>query len=77
MVQTRVFPGSNLGCSLEGVENGLVARTLAHVGWNKARAAAMLGLSRKGLYNLLERYEAGAPSWRHNRASHNGRNGTR
>lgn len=54
----------------------MVARTLAHVGWNKARAAAMLGLSRKGIYNLLERYEAGAPSWRHNGAAHNGRNGT-
>lgn len=53
----------------------MVARTLAHVGWNKVRAAAMLGLSRKGLYNLLERYEAGAPSWHRNGASHNGRNG--
>ena len=36
----------------------------------------MLGLSRKGLYNLLERYEAGAPFWRHNGTSHNGRNGS-
>ncbi|MGH7779275.1 MAG: helix-turn-helix domain-containing protein [Candidatus Binataceae bacterium] len=57
------------------MENGLVARTLAHVGWNTARAAAMLGLSRKGLYKFLERYEAEAPSWRHNGASYNGRNG--
>jgi DNA-binding NtrC family response regulator len=61
MVQTRVFPGSNR-LFARRVENGLAARTLAHVGWNKARAAAILGLSRKGLYNLLERYEAGAPS---------------
>jgi DNA-binding NtrC family response regulator len=49
--------------------------TFAH--GNKARAAAMLGLSRKGLYNLLERYEAGAASWRHNGALRNGRNGAR
>jgi hypothetical protein len=27
--------------------------------------------------NLLERYEVGASSWRHNGASHNGRNGAR
>jgi len=55
----------------------LIFQTIAFARGNKARAATMLGLSRKGLYNLLERYEVGASSWRHNGASHNGRNGTR
>lgn len=77
MVQTRVFPGSNRLFARRGGER--IGRTDLGPCWLEqvARTAAMLGLSRKGIYNLLERYEAGAPSWRHTGASHNGRNGTR
>ena len=60
------------GSSREEVDRELIFQTIAFARGNKARAATMLGLSRKGLYNLLERYEAGASSWRHNGASRNG-----
>jgi DNA-binding NtrC family response regulator len=64
-----------LGSSRAEVDRELIFQTVAFTGGNKARAAAMLGLSRRALYNLLGRYETQTPSWRPNGASQNGRNG--
>jgi two-component system, NtrC family, response regulator HydG len=54
-------PGSaveiRLGTSLDEVERDLIYRTIEHVNGNKARAAEVLGISLKTLYNRLERYE--------------------
>jgi transcriptional regulator with PAS, ATPase and Fis domain len=46
-----------LGCSLDDVERDLIERTLEFVKGNKARAAEILGVSLKTLYNRLERYQ--------------------
>jgi two-component system, NtrC family, response regulator HydG len=46
----------SLGCSLDEVERDLIERTLEFVKGNKARAAEILGVSLKTLYNRLERY---------------------
>ncbi len=47
-----------LGATVEEVEKGLILRTLASVNNNKARAAAILGISVKTLHNKLHRYGA-------------------
>jgi DNA-binding NtrC family response regulator len=44
-----------LGASLREVEVELTLRTLAFVGGNKTRAARILGVARRSIYNLLER----------------------
>jgi len=64
-----------LGSSRAKVDRQLIFQNVAYARGNKARTAAMLGLSRHALYNLLVRYEAAVPSWRHNGAFHNGRSG--
>ena len=46
-----------LGSSLAEVERELVARTIEFVGGNKTRAAEVLGVSLKTLYNRLERHD--------------------
>jgi two-component system response regulator HydG len=46
-----------LGSSLEQAERWLIVRTLEFVGGNKVRAAEILGISTKTLYNRLEQYE--------------------
>jgi transcriptional regulator with PAS, ATPase and Fis domain len=38
------------------LERGAVRRAMAHTGGNKAQAAALLGVTRRTLYRLLERY---------------------
>jgi two-component system, NtrC family, response regulator HydG len=50
------------GTSLKEVETELIARTLAFVGGNKTRAARMLGVARRSLYNLLARDDRRARS---------------
>ena len=50
---TVSFP---LGATVEEVEKGLILRTLASVNNNKARTAAILGISVKTLHNKLHRY---------------------
>jgi DNA-binding NtrC family response regulator len=45
-----------LGIPMREVEQILIVQTLASVGNNKSRAAKILGLSRKALYNKLEQY---------------------
>ena len=43
-----------VGSSLAEVQNELIVRTLASVGGNKTRAAEILGVGRRSIYNLLE-----------------------
>jgi len=49
-----------LGTSLDDVERELISRTLEFAGGNKTRAAEILGITAKTLYNRLERYAADA-----------------
>jgi transcriptional regulator with PAS, ATPase and Fis domain len=49
-----------LGSSLKEVEAELIFRTLASVGGNKTRAARILGIARRSIYNLLERHNGHA-----------------
>ena len=50
---------------------------LAFAGGNKARASNLLGMSRRNLYNRLQRYELGEANGHLNGHAHrNGRNGT-
>jgi len=44
------------GVQLEAVERDLVEKALAQAGWNKSRAAKLLGLPRGRLYSLMRRY---------------------
>jgi DNA-binding NtrC family response regulator len=46
-----------LGMSLDNVERELIMRTIDFTGGNKSRAAEVLGISLKTLYNRLERYK--------------------
>jgi DNA-binding NtrC family response regulator len=46
-----------LGASLDAVERDLIRRTVEFAGGNKSRAAEILGVSLKTLYNRLERYQ--------------------
>lgn len=45
-----------VGSTLEEMEKELIKRTIEYSGGNKTRAAQMLGVSSKTLYNKLERY---------------------
>ena len=47
-----------LGSSLDDLEREFIRRTLEFTSGNKARAAELLGISLKTLYNRLERYQA-------------------
>jgi DNA-binding NtrC family response regulator len=46
-----------LGTSLDEVERELILRTIGFSGGNKSRAAEILGVSLKTLYNRLDRYQ--------------------
>ena len=46
------------GCSLQDMEREMITRTIEFVGGNKTKAAEMLGISLRTLYNRLERLEA-------------------
>ena len=46
-----------LGTSLDEVERELIIRTIGFSGGNKSRAAEILGVSLKTLYNRLDRYQ--------------------
>ena len=52
LVQARV------GLSIEEVERSLILATLDHLGGDKKRAAEVLGISLKTLYNRLNVYKA-------------------
>ncbi|MBI2393136.1 MAG: sigma-54-dependent Fis family transcriptional regulator [Deltaproteobacteria bacterium] len=45
-----------LGTTIQEAEKSLILRTLEHVGGNKQKAARVLGISRRCLYNRLEEY---------------------
>jgi DNA-binding NtrC family response regulator len=45
------------GCSLQDVEREMICRTIEFAGGNKTKAAEMLGISLRTLYNRLERLE--------------------
>jgi DNA-binding NtrC family response regulator len=45
------------GCSLQDVEREMISRTIEFAGGNKTKAAEMLGISLRTLYNRLERLE--------------------
>ena len=47
-----------LGTSLDEVERELILRTIGFSGGNKSRAAEILGVSLKTLYNRLDRYQS-------------------
>jgi two-component system response regulator HydG len=70
LLSTRDFPpqiarsvGQDLnftvrvGCSLRDVQREFVSRTIAYADGNKVRAAEILGVPRRTLYSLLERFE--------------------
>ena len=44
------------GIDLESVERALIEQALAHAGWNRARAAALLGLSKETLRYRIEKF---------------------
>jgi DNA-binding NtrC family response regulator len=48
--------GSDLRTVIGEVEVELITRTLGETGWNKSRAARLLGLSRLGLQKKMDRY---------------------
>ena len=62
-----------IGASLKEVEAELIFRTLASVGGNKTRAARILGVARRSIYNLLERHNGYVATGRPNGKGH--RNG--
>ncbi|HEY0840606.1 MAG TPA: sigma-54 dependent transcriptional regulator [Vulgatibacter sp.] len=45
-----------IGTRMKDIERTVIARTLDAFGWNKNKTAKVLGISRRSLYNKLERY---------------------
>ncbi len=45
-----------VGTNLETVEKELINRTLEHTGHNRTRTSEILGISRRSLYNKIQRY---------------------
>ncbi len=58
----RTFRGDDniitlkVGTSIAKAEKELIARTLDHTGHNRSRASELLGISRRSLYNKIQRY---------------------
>lgn len=48
-----------VGMTLSQVEKELIIRTLDHAGGNRSRASEILGISRRALYNKIDRYNLG------------------
>jgi len=66
-----------VGSAMCEVERELIFRTLAFAGGNKARASSLLGMSRRNLYNRLQRYEVHETNGHLNGHPYrNGRNGS-
>lgn len=53
-----------IGSRIRDVERLVIERTLDAYGWNKNRTAKILGISRRSLYNKLERYQILPPAVR-------------
>ena len=47
--------------TLEQIEKEHITRTLVATGWNRSRAAQLLGIDRKTLYEKIRRYQIGKP----------------
>ena len=45
-----------IGMSIEEVEKELIIRTMEHTGRNRTRASQILGISRRALYNKIQRH---------------------
>lgn len=56
-IRTRTGIFLPFGLSLQQVERTYIMRTLAKSGYNKSQAARTLGISRKTLYEKLNRWE--------------------
>jgi transcriptional regulator with PAS, ATPase and Fis domain len=66
-----------VGSAMCDVERELIFRTLAFAGGNKVRASDLLGMSRRNLYNRLQRYELRETNGHLNGHPYrNGRNGS-
>ena len=50
-------PGSSIGSSLDEIEKAAVISALEQAGGNKSEAARLLGITRRTLYNKLEKYK--------------------
>ena len=50
--------------SLEAAEREFIQRALNETGWQRTRAAALLGITRATLYAKLKRYDIKAPDGR-------------
>jgi DNA-binding NtrC family response regulator len=60
---SQSVPGAGaLSDDLQSLQKSKIVEVLARVGGNKARAARLLGITRRSLYRLLERYELGDDS---------------
>jgi len=49
-----------IGSTIEKAERDLIELTLEHTGNNRTRAAELLGISQKTLFNKLKEYASGA-----------------
>jgi two-component system, NtrC family, response regulator AtoC len=47
---------------LEAVERALIERALGHTGWNRSRAASLLGLTKETLRYRIEKYHLAPPT---------------
>jgi two-component system response regulator AtoC len=61
VLRIEAAPPLRIGVSLEEVERHLILSTLAHFRGDKPRAARVLGISLKTLYNRLHVYARGTP----------------
>jgi len=66
--------GSVLTMPLAEIEKRHILRVLASTGGNKTRAAKVLGIDTKTLYNKLKAYDAAAEAARRRRESSGGNN---
>jgi DNA-binding NtrC family response regulator len=48
--------------NLEGVERALIEKALSHTGWNRSRAADLLGLTKETLRYRIEKYRLAPPA---------------
>jgi len=58
---TRDRRRPRLSEAMAGFEEEFILRTLEEAGWSKTRAAELLGISRKNLWEKLKRYEVQVP----------------
>jgi two-component system response regulator AtoC len=54
-------PFDRTGIVLEKLEKSIVERVLAQTGWNRTKAAQLLGLSRETLRYRIEKHDLKAP----------------